>query len=501
MRLLFPTLLALAVTASAAETPTLGGVPVTTAPPLVGHDWVALGKVRPRTAHEIPSSSWSIGGETLDRDFADYHQYKRFLGPLGAKAIRLQAGWAKCERSPGVYSFEWLDAIIDDARSQGVQPWVEFNYGNPIYPGGGETGLGGGFPSSPEALAAWDRWVAAVVERYRDRVHEWEVWNEPDINHAGTATAEAYVSLYIRTARIVRERQSRSRIWALGLAGDIDYAAKFLAGLQEQGQLDLVDAITIHGYPRNPDDTTNIDRLRAVIAKYPRPIEIRQGETGSNSRYQEGFALSRISWTENLQAKWNLRRMLAHHALDVPFNLFTLSDLHYTQATVNRRPVDGAPRAEGRHGELRLNHKGLLGTNPDMSISHVKPSYTAAQSVFALFDAGLVRLPDFPFTSTSLRALALTAYSRADGAQVVAYWFNDAPPSEPNGATFARLTLPRARFTAPVLVDLRSSTVYAVPTGSWTQDASGATFRDLPFYDSPLLLAERRAIPLAAPTP
>mgnify|MGYP002788827941 CR=1 FL=1 len=475
----------------------LFAAPVVPAAALAGHDLSPLGKVRPRAASEIASSTWSIGGETLDRDFAVYDHYKPFLGPLGAKAIRLQAGWAKCERSPGVYTFEWLDAVIDDARAQGVQPWVEFNYGNPIYPGGGDTGLGGGFPSSPEALAAWDRWVAAVVERYRDRVHQWEVWNEPDINRAGTAGVEAYVDLFVRTATIVRARQPQSQIWALGLAGDIDYADRFLAGLKEKGRLDLVDAVTIHGYPRNPDDTNNIDRLRAVIAKYSDKIHVRQGETGSNSKYQEGFALSRISWTENLQAKWNLRRMLAHRALEVPFNLFTLCDLHYTQATVNLRAADGTVRPEGSHGELRVNHKGLLGTNPDMTISHVKPSYTAAQSVFALFDDRVSLRKDFPFSTTALRAVALAGYALPDGAQMVAYWFKDAPPSEGNEVTKARLVLPQARFEEPVLVDLRTSTVYALPKSGWTQDAAGATFHHLPFYDSPLLIAERRAVPLA----
>lgn len=475
---------------------TVSGAPVVSAPPLIGHDLPVLGVVQSRPASAIESSWWSIGGETLDRDFAVYDHYKAFLGPLGAKAIRLQAGWAKCERQPGVYTFEWLDAVIDDARKQGVQPWVEFNYGNPIYPGGGDTGLGGGFPSSPEALAAWDRWVAAVVERYRDRVHQWEVWNEPDLNHAGTAKVEDYVDLYIRTATIVRAKQERSQLWALGLAGRIDYADRFLAGLQAKGRLDLVDAITIHGYPRNPDETSNIDQLRAVIAKYSTTITVRQGETGSNSKYQEGFALSRISWTENMQAKWNLRRMLAHRSLDVPFNLFTLCDLHYTQATVNLRGPDGVIRDEGSHGELRVNHKGLLGTNADMTVSHVKPSYSAAQSVFALFDDSVSRVNDFPFTTTVLRAIALTGYTRADGAQIVAYWFKDAPPSEANGVTKANLVLPKAKFAEPVLVDLRTSTVFALPAGSWSQGEGGASFRDLPFYDSPLLIAERSAVAL-----
>ncbi len=460
--------------------------------PTTGITLPVLGQVAPRHAKEIAASPWwSIGGETIDRDFTVYENYKKYLGPLGAKGLRVQAGWAKCEKVKGVYDFGWLDAIVNDAVAQGVRPWLEFNYGNTIYQGGGDTGLGGGFPSSPEALAAWDKWCRALVERYKDRVTEWEVWNEPDINKTSTATVDAYVGLYVRTATMVRELQPKAKIWALGLAGNVDYAEKFLAGLKAQGKLDLVDAITFHGYPRNPDDTTLADKLRSVIAKHGAKIGIRQGETGAPSKYQENFALSKISWTENLQAKWDLRRLLAHRAKDVPMNLFTISDMHYTQAS----------NQGGSDGVLRMNYKGLLGTNPDQTISHVKPVYTAAQTVFTIFDDTVQRVPEYPFTSTALRALAVTGYRNDRGAQFVTLWFNDSPPAEGNGVTLANVTFRGGKFTQPVLVDLRTGRVYRVPEARWSQTAQGATFSGLPLYDSPVLIAEASAVVVGSAKP
>lgn len=457
--------------------------------PTAGIAYSVVGKVAPRAAKDITSSPWSIGGETIDRDFTVYDHYKGYLGQLGAKGIRLQAGWAKCEKQKGVYSWDWLDAIVNDAVAQGVRPWLEFNYGNPIYPGGGDTGLGGGFPSSPEALAAWERWARALVERYRDRVHEWEIWNEPDLNDRGTAPVDAYIDLYVRTATMVRQLQPRSQLWALALAHSTDYADKFLAGMKARGKLDLIDAITFHGYPRNPDDTSLADRLRAIIAKHGASIPIRQGETGAPSKYQDNFALSKISWTETMQAKWDLRRLLAHHAKDVPMNLFTLCDMHYTQAS-NQVTVDGI---------VRMNYKGLLATHPDRTIAHVKPAYYAAQTVFAIFDDTVKRIPEFPFSTTSLRGLAVTGYRNEAGAQIVTLWFNDAPPGEANGVTFADVTLRAGKFTEPVLVDVRTSTVYALPQPASSSTATGVTFRAVPLYDSPMLIAEKSALRIHAP--
>lgn len=455
------------------------GVPVHTLPPAAGFDWPELGEVPVRPAKEIASARfWSIGAETYDRNFIDYEQIRDFVSPLGAKHMRVQGGWIRCEPKPGVYEWAWLDRMIDHATAAGVRPWVQTSYGNPIYPGGGEGDLAGGLPTSAEALAAWDRWVRALVTRYQDRVHEWEIWNEPDLNRAGTAPAPVYVDLFIRTATIIREIQPHAQIWALGLSAKMDYADAFLAGVKARDRLHLIDAITIHGYPRNPDDTTNLDQLKAVIAKHDARIAIRQGETGAPSAFQERAALRNIQWTENTQAKWNLRRMLVHRGRDIPMSLFALSDMV-------TRPFGG----------VQINHKGLLAAREDHSIAYVKPAYRAAQAVYSIFDDTLALVAPFPSTSTALRQVTASGYRRAgDGAMAVAYWFDDAPPAEANGVDRIQLALPEARFTNPVLVDLRTARIHAVPRAAWSTEGQGSVFRDLPVYDSPLLLIERNLL-------
>ena len=112
-----------------------------------------IGALRQKGLSEV-HNDLAIGCETLDRDYADYHKYKEYLEPLGMRYIRLQAGWAKTEKVKGVYDFAWLDAIINDAVSRGLEPWLELSYGNPIYPGGGTIFLKGGWPRSKEAVAA-----------------------------------------------------------------------------------------------------------------------------------------------------------------------------------------------------------------------------------------------------------------------------------------------------------------------------------------------------------
>lgn len=449
-----------------------------------------IGKLATRSASEIQSSSWSIGSEALDRDYGVFANYKSYLGPLGAKSMRVQCGWAKCEKTQGVYNWAWLDEVVDGAVDAGVKPWLQTSYGNPIYPGGGDIGLGAELPRSPEALAAWDRWVQALVHRYKDKVNEWEIWNEPDLNylHPGMGAAfdpEAYTHFFIRTAEIIRTEQPNARIYGLAAAGDDAFAMEFLIRLKILGKTSLLTAVTIHGYPLNPDDISNVRQMRTMLARFAPEAHVRQGETGSPHEGVRaggraiGLADDKFVWSENRQAKWDLRRMLQHHGNDVPFSLFMLSDLRYPMDTKNFRG---------------FNRKGLLLANDDLTIARPKLAYFAAQRVFSLFDDSLQRLPKFSCTTHSKQVSAFGYSQRSSQAAVVTIWFNGLPPAEENAAKPLDVTFNNIKFTRPVYVDLLTGEVYTISQDRWKDRGGSAEFRSLPVGDWPILVADETAL-------
>ena len=69
-------------------------------------------------------SFWSVGSETLDRDYADFEKYRKYLKETGVGYARLQSGWAKTEQVKGVYDFSWIDASVvrahKDERKEGA---------------------------------------------------------------------------------------------------------------------------------------------------------------------------------------------------------------------------------------------------------------------------------------------------------------------------------------------------------------------------------------------
>jgi len=442
--------------------------------------WKQVGQLKTRSAKEIKSSTWSIGGETLDRNYTDYQSYKKYLGPLGAKRIRLQGGWAKSEKIKGVYDLKWLDSIIPDAASRGVYPWVELSYGNPIYEGGGEAKLAGHIPTSPEALTAWDNWVKAMVTRYKSDVPEWEIWNEPDLNkdHTGAELGK----FYLRTAKIVRSIQPDAKLIALGLAGvnRLEFVKDFMEYLKENDGLKYIDIMTYHGYAANPSTSyPQIEKLRALVWSYKPGVVFMQGENGAPSTPKEITigALRQYDWSELTQAKWDLRRMLGDHGRGIATNLFTISDMHY---------------AAGDH-MVGVNTKGLLKTNPDKTIERPKMAYKAAQHVFSLFDNQLELVTDNKPTTNQEKVAAFGYRHKTNKGTLVTLWSSEAKPEEVYTPRAATVTV-NGSFKQPVFVDLISGTIYEIPKSQWKKSGSAYIFTNIPIPDYPVAIAEKSVV-------
>jgi hypothetical protein len=240
-----------------------------------------IGTLRPKSIREISTSRWMLGCETLDREYADYETYKEYLPPLGIKRIRLQGGWARTEKDPGVYDFGWLDRIINDAVGRGLEVFLETSYGNPAYAGGGDRTLVGGFPVSEEALKAWDRWVEAMAVRYKGKVRDWGMWNEPDFSKS--RTPDMVVALNLRTAEIIKRIIPDARIGALVLcAPRIPYIEPFMKAITEQNKQNLFQWVVYHHYGVNPDmGYEQVQEALATIRKYSPSIRLLQGESGA----------------------------------------------------------------------------------------------------------------------------------------------------------------------------------------------------------------------------
>ena len=466
-------------------------------------DLERLGTLCPRAAHEIRSSNWTLGCEVLDRDFANFEEYREYIDPLGIKTIRLQGGWAKCEKAKGVYDFSWLDRQIDYAVAQGLNVLLETDYGNPIYEGGGGWDLAGGFPSSDEALAAWDAWVDAITRHFKGRVRDWAMWNEPDIG-TPKKTPEQIAAFNVRTAKIVRRNIPDARIAGLSLARNDE---KWLEScLKPMGQdAALFDWIIYHGYANAPEESyAAVEAQKAVLAKSAPQAKLRQGETGWPSELATRFALSGIAWSEYSQAKWDLRRMLGDLGHDVESSVFTICDFNH----------------KGRE----INLKGLLRANDEKEVIAVKRAYYAVQNAVSVFDDRWTRVKDAAFHTPDI-TISTWEYRKDSGERLYLFWSfadettrtaqarnekGEVVPGACRTVAVAKhpgdsfVTRPHtfkitggAALADPVFVDLLTGGVYAFPKENVIVSRTHTRIIDVPVYDSPCFLTERSAVEFA----
>lgn len=433
-----------------------------------------IGRIAPRHAKDITSSNWSIGAETMDRNYTIYKNWKEFLGPLGFKKARVQAGWARTENQKAVYDWNWLDEIIFDMPLHGVTPWVNLGYGNSVYADGGGTTLFGKVPESPEALNAWDQWVKAMVARYKDVVTEWEIWNEPNYK----VPAKQYADFLIRTAQKVKEIQPKGKILAFGLGSgaDYEYADDVLQLVAAQKKLHLIDQVTFHRHQFVPEDYDNVKKLQEVVNRYDPRIEIRQTESGAPTARQKTKALSNYDWNEYIASKWALRRLLGDLGRDIESSYFSIMEMKYPD---------------------EMNTKGILKSGDDQTVERQKKVYFVLQHVASVFDHSLQRLPDYQYEVKTDSAFSLFTYQHKDSKeQLLTIWLHNGIPKNENKAIQLDLKLNDAAFSNPVYVDMMSGAIYSIPAKNIKRSGNTITFNNIPVYDSPILLADESLIPI-----
>jgi polysaccharide biosynthesis protein PslG len=434
-------------------------------PELKQAGWLAT-----RSSGEIISSKWSVGCETLDRDYAKFSVYKDYVGELGAKHARLQSGWAKCEKQKGIYSFEWLDSCVYGLSKQTVKPWICLCYGNPIY--GSGFRLGAKIFSDEVTMTAWCRYVEATVLRYKNVVNEWEIWNEPN---GGGGTKE-YGTLLIKTAETIKKVQPDAVIMGFSIAGiNLKFAEDIFEILKANNKLELVDYLTYHPYTNNPDDSyKDVEKLQTVINSYNPKIKLYQGENGCPSILEWTHALNNYPWTEISQAKWLMRRMAGDRVRNIPTSLFTIIDLRY---------------------DNMLQSFGLIRSNLLHEFIYKRPSFYGAQNMFGFFDDMVESVGIMSYESNSSRMMTVAGFKK-EGTSVALIWYKDQIPGDNLKWDLVNISIKGMSFTDPVYVDMITGKVYEIDKTAMKNKGDDVLFKKLPVWDSPIMIAERSQVKL-----
>ena len=324
--------------------------------PFASHsDFTFLGHIPGKSSRDIAESMVGVGFETLDRDTFDPFPIIPLLGKSGVKHARCQTGWIKCEKTPGVYEFDWLDAIVDALLDEGIQPWFSVSFGNPLYTPnqkyaalweqytearkmeihGHARGYVAEVPllHGEAAMAAFLRYAAALATHFKGRVQVYEIWNEPEhfwhcdgVDYAAkdgaVALAQNYTELVRRTGAVIRQADPEARI----AANSCGIGNSYINELGYCGLGNYIDIYTYHYYGNTPEAllAANLAQLRACLEVPGKQLTIWQGESGRAS----GNNRLPSCPSQYNQAKYLVRRLVSDAGQGIPMSsIFTASDL------------------------------------------------------------------------------------------------------------------------------------------------------------------------------
>jgi len=475
-----------------------------------------IGTITPKNSSEISASPFGIQAGTLNDSLVAR------AAEIGVKWTRLGASWSQVEREKGIYDFEETDKAFKVAIKNGITPFITVGGGNKLYSKlttYDDPKLAEIYGYSPEppikdpvAMEAFLAFAKATVERYKDQIDYWEVWNEPNHpNYWGTEPdGKEYGKLLVQTAKLIREVDPGCKIIGGSMAGiSPDFANDFLSVGSEK----LIDIISYHNYGAVPEERVYraID-LWEVINKYNPEIELWQGECGYPSHSSTRDFRGRAPWGLNVQAKWLLRQSFVDiyyckATLSNYFKLVHTSGKGDKQVRTNLRPIDsifGFPDRGGSRVRTKgVNEKCLL-TNPEFN---EKPGFYAYQNLCALWkpeykpieidykieveDEGVFYgiSEDDAFPSVPL----LATFSDEEGNNLIAWWLPWNAQENLAELATVNITIKNLNFTDPVLVDLLSGKVYDVGD-NFKNENKGCVIQNMGLADYPLLLVEKATL-------
>lgn len=405
-----------------------------------------------------------------------------------------RTSWDWIEQKRGVYAgSQELEDYVDSLVDNGIDIQVQLIYGNVMYtspsgklpdvsvpePGSlhnDDRSLYSVFwpPTTPEQIAAFDRYAAWMVNHFHDRIHYWALWNEQDIGYWNPwGNPEQFGKLLGPFIETVHRADSKAKVIYGGQADPTrEFTQRAFDTCQCASGIDVYAYHTYPGYGQNLNPETmdygayqseSPRALRDLVTHYP-------GIKPDIPFFDDEFN-SIPSWVgsdESVQAKYVPRGFVYNLAAGVKTFVWLLA-----------AGTDG-----NEYDDFGIIH-GITNQAKDFT---PRPVFQALQNTNALFsdtkfDPTIeISSPDLPALRRQSGFPFLGYGFRSDhGKAIVAYWL--AAHSLPGNVfppLYATLSLKNTGITHPVLVDVVSGEIKPVRWKEGTAD----TIELLPVKDS-----------------
>jgi large repetitive protein len=279
------------------------------------HVTVGIPYLTGAAAHLEPAAPSSIGGVnsflTTIGDPAEVGRQARLMEDAYVRMAREEFEWKRLEPRNGYYDWSRFDQAVEIARSHNIELLGKLAYSAPwasSAPAGTSPSVAVYYP--PVHTSDYAEYARSVVHRYKDRIHVWEIWNEPNsaLFWKPAPSASAYATLLKAAYAAIKAEDPTATVVLGGLAG---FDLAFLNGIRGVSAWGSFDALGLHTYTIGPPERSTamawLDKAQAYVERYGRkPIWITELGWSTYSGSGAGY----IGVSETNQANYLSRAYL-----------------------------------------------------------------------------------------------------------------------------------------------------------------------------------------------
>jgi hypothetical protein len=219
--------------------------------------------------------------------------------------VRVGLYWQEVAPLAGQYTFGAYDAVLAQARTSGLNVLAILAYAAqwcttaPTDPSWNPTH----YP--PLDLSMWCGYVAAVVGRYKDQIHHWEVWNEPDLAQFWCGTPAEYARLLAETYRTIKHIDPTANVLLGGLAfleqagqPASAFLSQILADTQHPAAANF-DIAAVHFYGTPDQAAARLSELNWTLAQAGvtgRPVWVTEAGLPTDPALSSGGTEGQAEW-------------------------------------------------------------------------------------------------------------------------------------------------------------------------------------------------------------
>lgn len=172
--------------------------------------------------------------------------------------------WPDIEPSKGQWRFGTLDNCLVMAQEHdqdllmtlGLTPrWASARPQEP-------SGYQPGFAAEPVDIQDWRTFVTAVATRYKGRIHNYEIWNEPNLKQFWSGSVDQLLALTREASQIIHNIDPQAIV--VSPPATSGYGVKWLTEFLSKGGGQYVDVIGYHFYVADQPPEAIVPVIRQV---------------------------------------------------------------------------------------------------------------------------------------------------------------------------------------------------------------------------------------------